>query len=59
MTRQPAATPPPGFGSWQDAETLRQWSFCQRTPQQRLDWLVAALAIRYQIHELKDKTNPS
>ncbi len=36
------------FGSWEDAETLRKWSFLQRTPQQRLDWLVEALTIAYQ-----------
>jgi hypothetical protein len=36
------------FGSWQDAEELRQWSFLQRTPEQRLDWLVQALTIAYQ-----------
>ena len=36
------------FGSWQDAEALRKWAFLRRTPQQRLDWLVEALAIAYQ-----------
>ncbi len=36
------------FGSWDDAERLRRWSFLQRTPQQRLDWLVAALELAYQ-----------
>jgi hypothetical protein len=41
------------FGSWQDAEKLRQWSFLQRTPEQRLDWLVQALSIAYQSGALR------
>jgi hypothetical protein len=41
------------FGSWQDAEELRQWSFLQRTPEQRLDWLVQALTIAYQSGALR------
>jgi hypothetical protein len=45
---------PPNFGSWEDAEDLRKWSFRQRTPQQRLDWLVQALTIAYQCGALKD-----
>lgn len=40
--------PPAGFGAWQDAEALRRWSFARRSPQQRLDWLVAALTVRYE-----------
>jgi len=43
----------PNFGSWKDAEELRKWSFLQRTPQQRLDWLVQALTIAYQCVALK------
>jgi hypothetical protein len=45
--------PPPIFGSWKDAENLRKWSFLQRTPQQRLDWLVQALTIAYQCGALE------
>ncbi len=41
------------FGSWQDAEKLRQWSFLQRTPEQRLQWLVEALSIAYQSGALR------
>jgi len=41
------------FGSWQDAENLRKWSFLQRTPQQRLDWLVQALEIAFQCGALR------
>jgi hypothetical protein len=43
----------PNFGSWEDAEKLRKWSFRQRTPQQRLEWLVQALTIAYQCGALK------
>ena len=39
---------PGRFGGWDDAERLRRWSFQQRTPQQRLDWLVQALELAYQ-----------
>lgn len=35
------------FGSWQDAERLREWSFLRRSPQQRLDWLIDALTVAY------------
>jgi len=45
--------PPPNFGSWEDAEKLRKWAFRQRTPQQRLEWLVQALTIAYQCGALK------
>ena len=52
-------TPPTGtFGSWQDAEELRKWSFLRRTPQQRLDWLVQALCIAYQSGALKLPAGP-
>jgi hypothetical protein len=46
-------TSPPNFGSWQEAEDLRKWSFLQRSPQQRLDWLVQALAIAYECGALQ------
>jgi len=46
--------PPTGhIGSWQDAETLRRWSFARRSPQQRFDWLVAALTIKYEAAEAR------
>jgi len=45
--------PPPGFGDWRDAEALRRWSFARRTPQQRLDWLVAALTMKYEAAEVR------
>lgn len=41
--------PPAGsFGGWQDAERLRRWSFARRSPQQRLEWLVAVLTVKYE-----------
>lgn len=46
------------FGSWQDAEELRKWSFLRRTPQQRLDWLVQALTIAYRSGALKLPAGP-
>lgn len=54
------ATDGPGrqFGSWQDAEELRQWAFLRRSPQQRLDWLVEALTIAYQCGALKPAATP-
>jgi hypothetical protein len=52
VTREGIA-PAARFGSWQDAEELRKWSFQQRTPQQRLDWQVRALSIAYQSGALK------
>ena len=45
--------PPPMTGTYADAERLRQWSFLQRTPQQRLDWLIAVLRIAYASGALK------
>jgi hypothetical protein len=41
------------FGGWQDAEELRKWSFLQRTPEQRLEWLMQALTIAYQSGALR------
>jgi len=40
-------TLPAGMGSFESAERLRRWSFRQRSPQQRLDWLIGALEIAY------------
>jgi len=41
------AAEPAGTGSYADAERLRRWSFLQRTPAQRLDWLIEMLEIAY------------
>jgi hypothetical protein len=39
--------PPAGWGSYEDAERLRQWSFLQRSPEQRLEWLIEMLELAY------------
>ncbi len=61
-TRRPEITPentvqePPVLqGSYEDAVTLRRWSFLQRTPTQRLEWLVSMLRIAYQTGALKPR----
>ncbi len=51
--------PPTGFGSWQDAEELRKWSFLQRSPQQRLDWLMQALELAYRSGALNAARTPA
>ena len=48
MTDFDPDTPPTAWGTFEDAEALRRWSFRRRTPEQRLAWLVAALEIAYQ-----------
>ena len=53
MAQEKSNEPLPAFGSWEDAEELRKWSFQQRTPQQRLDWLVQALTVAYECGALK------
>ena len=40
--------PPPAWGTYEDAEALRRWSFLRRSPEQRLAWLVSALELAYQ-----------
>jgi len=40
-------TPPPAWGSFEDAERLRRWAFLRRTPAERLDWLIEMLGISY------------
>jgi len=44
---------PHAWGSFEDAEALRRWSFERRTPEQRLAWLKAALELAYQSGALK------
>jgi hypothetical protein len=55
MSQAPAAVAAATFGTWDDAERLRRWAFLQRTPQQRLDWLVQALEIAYQSGAIKGR----
>jgi hypothetical protein len=47
--------PPQGWGSFEDAEKLRRWSFLQRTPEQRLDWLIEMLEVAYASGALKPR----
>ena len=49
------AEPPPAWGTYEDAAALRRWSFLQRTPEQRLAWLTAALELAYQSGALKPR----
>lgn len=39
---------PEAWGTWDDADALRRWSFERRTPEQRLQWLQSALELAYQ-----------
>jgi hypothetical protein len=55
MTRFVRDQHPQAWGSWEDAETLRRWSFQRRTPEQRLAWLVAALELAYQSGAIKPR----
>ncbi|MFI4888990.1 MAG: hypothetical protein ACHQIL_00510 [Steroidobacterales bacterium] len=55
MIKDQAAQPGSSFGSWDDAVRLRRWAFLQRTPQQRLDWLVQALELAYQSGAIEAK----
>jgi hypothetical protein len=50
-----SAEPPVVRGTYEDAVTLRRWSFRQRTPTQRLEWLVSMLRIAYQTGALKPR----
>ena len=47
--------PPVAWGTFEDAEALRRWSFLQRTPEQRLAWLASALELAYQSGALKPR----
>ena len=47
--------PPVAWGTFEDAETLRRWSFLQRTPEQRLNWLIDMLEIAYASGALKPR----
>ena len=46
---------PSAWGTWEDAEALRRWSFARRTPEQRLAWLVSALQLAYQSGAIKPR----
>ena len=56
LERRPIADHrPQGWGSYKDAEDLRRWSFLQRTPEQRLEWLIEMLDIAYQSGAIKPR----
>jgi uncharacterized tellurite resistance protein B-like protein len=55
MTGPGVNEPPAGWGSYEDAERLRQWSFLQKTPEQRLEWLIEMLEIAYATGALKPR----
>jgi len=46
---------PCAWGSWEDAEALRRWSFLRKTPEQRLAWLVEMLEIAYATGAIKPR----
>ncbi len=46
---------PSAWGTWQDAEALRRWSFARRTPEQRLAWLQSALQLAYETGAIKPR----
>ena len=46
---------PVAWGTFEDAEALRRWSFLRRTPEQRLLWLQAALELAYQSGAIKPR----
>jgi hypothetical protein len=55
MGEFPSDREPVAWGSWEDAEALRRWSFKQRTPEQRLRWLQSALELAYRSGALKPR----
>ncbi len=46
---------PSAWGTFEDAEALRRWSFERRTPEQRLAWLKSALELAYQSGALRPR----
>ena len=55
MTEFDPNTTPEAWGTFQDAEVLRRWSFLKRTPEQRLEWLIAVLEIGYASGAIKPR----
>jgi hypothetical protein len=58
MTEFDPKAPPKAWGTFKDAEALRRWSFLQRTPEQRLEWLVEMLEIGYTSGAIKPRRPP-
>jgi hypothetical protein len=38
---------PKAWGSFEDAEKLRRWAFLQKSPAERLAWMIEMLEIAY------------
>ena len=55
MTEFNPDSTPEAWGTWEDAERLRRWAFLQKTPEQRLAWLVEMLEIAYATGALKPR----
>lgn len=53
MTDKVSDIPVPSWGSFDDAEALRQWAFLRRTPAERLGWLIEMLEIAYRTGAIK------
>jgi hypothetical protein len=58
MTDHSVNEPPPGWGTYEDAERLRKWSFLQRTPEQRLEWLIQMLELAYTTGAIRPRQPP-
>ncbi len=56
MTEFDPNSEPSAWGSYEDAEALRRWSFRRRTPAQRLQWLQSALELAYRSGAVKPRT---
>ena len=53
MSNFKISAPPTSWGTFEDAEALRRWSFLQRTPERRLEWLIEVLEVAYASGALK------
>jgi len=47
MTEFDARSIPEAWGSFEDAEKLRRWAFLQKSPAERLAWMIEMLEIAY------------
>ena len=55
MSGHKVSAPPRAWGTYEDARALARWSFLQRTPEQRLDWLISVLEIAYASGAIKPR----
>jgi hypothetical protein len=47
MTEFDRRSIPQAWGSFEDAEKLRRWAFLQKSPAERLAWMIEMLEIAY------------